>query len=47
MKAKNIETKSSDIDLVTETDREVESLLIGGLKEHFPSHKYAGLTGIF
>lgn len=32
--------KSSDIDLVTETDQEVEKLLINGLSSKFPSHKW-------
>ncbi|CAL8102200.1 unnamed protein product [Orchesella dallaii] len=41
-KAKKVETKSSDIDLVTETDKEVEDLLINGLKKAFPSHKFIG-----
>ncbi|XP_062128288.1 inositol monophosphatase 1-like [Drosophila sulfurigaster albostrigata] len=32
-------------DLVTATDREVEQLLIKGLKEHFPNHVYIGEEG--
>jgi len=41
-KAKNVQTKSSDIDLVTETDQEVEKRLISGLKRKFPTHKFIG-----
>lgn len=37
---KKIETKSSAIDFVTETDKEVEKLLIGGIKQKYPDHKY-------
>lgn len=32
--------KQGDIDLVTETDKEVEQLLMNGIKEQFPDHKY-------
>lgn len=39
LKAKKVETKTCDIDLVTETDKEVEVLLIDGLKKAFPDHK--------
>lgn len=35
-------TKSTDIDLVTETDKKVEDLLITGLKANFPDHKFIG-----
>lgn len=34
--------KSGDIDLVTETDKEVEQLLMNGLKNTFPSHQFIG-----
>lgn len=36
---KNILTKSSEIDFVTETDQQVEKLLINGLSTVFPEHK--------
>lgn len=36
------EVKSSNIDLVTETDKAVEELLINNLHEKFPSHKFIG-----
>ncbi|XP_049812988.1 inositol monophosphatase 2-like [Schistocerca nitens] len=41
-KKKDIEFKSCEVDLVTETDKEVEKLLISGLSSHFPSHKFIG-----
>ncbi|XP_013117263.2 inositol monophosphatase 1 [Stomoxys calcitrans] len=34
--------KQGDIDLVTETDQEVEILLMNGIKEQFPDHKFIG-----
>lgn len=34
--------KAGDIDLVTETDKEVEELLVNGLKSTFPSHQFIG-----
>ncbi|XP_073843268.1 inositol monophosphatase 1-like [Musca autumnalis] len=34
--------KQGDIDLVTETDKEVENLLMNGIKEQFPDHKFIG-----
>ncbi|GBP08678.1 Acetyl-coenzyme A synthetase [Eumeta japonica] len=34
--------KQGDIDLVTETDKEVEQLLMNGIKEQFPDHKFIG-----
>lgn len=40
---KTIETKSSSIDFVTETDQEVEKLLIEGIKQKYPDHKYVRL----
>ena len=36
---KQVETKASFADLVTETDKGVEKLLIGKLSEKFPNHK--------
>nr|XP_023030186.1 inositol monophosphatase 1 isoform X1 [Leptinotarsa decemlineata] len=39
---KSIEFKSSEIDLVTETDQAVEKLLIEGLSKQFPDHKFIG-----
>ncbi|XP_047486104.1 inositol monophosphatase 1-like isoform X2 [Penaeus chinensis] len=41
-KKKNIETKSSAVDLVTESDKAVEKMLISGLSEAFPDHKFIG-----
>ncbi|XP_044257684.1 inositol monophosphatase 1 [Tribolium madens] len=40
--SKNIELKSSEIDLVTETDQQVEKLLIQNLSKDFPDHKFIG-----
>lgn len=37
---KNVLTKSCDVDLVTETDRQVEKLLMDGISAKFPDHKY-------
>ena len=34
--------KSCNIDLVTETDQEVEKLLIEGIKKKFPDHEFIG-----
>ncbi|XP_050699803.1 inositol monophosphatase 1-like isoform X2 [Eriocheir sinensis] len=39
---KNIETKTSCVDLVTESDKAVEKLLIEGLTQAFPGHKFIG-----
>lgn len=39
---KTVQTKASAIDFVTETDKEVEDLLINGLKTAFPDHKFIG-----
>lgn len=39
---KTVETKSCDIDFVTETDKQVEKLLIEGLTEAFPTHQFIG-----
>jgi len=40
--ASAVTTKSSNIDLVTETDKAVEELLIAGLSQAFPDHKFIG-----
>jgi myo-inositol-1(or 4)-monophosphatase len=37
-----VETKSSATDLVTETDRATEQLLISGLSKKFPDHQFIG-----
>lgn len=34
-----VQTKASNTDLVTETDKAVEDLLINGLSKEFPDHK--------
>lgn len=39
---KTIEQKSSNIDLVTETDEQVEKLLIEGIRKKFPDHEFIG-----
>ena len=39
-KEKNIDTKTCGTDLVTETDKYVEELIIGTLSEKFPGHRY-------
>ncbi|EEC13331.1 myo inositol monophosphatase, putative [Ixodes scapularis] len=41
-KGKNIETKTDFSDLVTESDKEVEKLIIGKLREEFPNHRFIG-----
>ncbi|XP_066138131.1 inositol monophosphatase 1-like [Euwallacea fornicatus] len=41
-RTKKVETKSGAIDFVTETDQEVERLLIEGLSKAFPNHKFIG-----
>lgn len=38
-------TKSSPVDLVTETDQKVENFIISLIKEKYPSHRY-GLYAI-
>lgn len=40
--SKRIETKSCEIDFVTETDQQVEKLLVDGLSSQFPDHKFIG-----
>lgn len=37
-----VQTKSSDVDLVTETDQEVEKLIIQSVKSKFPDHRFIG-----
>lgn len=39
---KDFKKKSSDIDLVTAVDKNVEETLISGLSEKFPDHKFIG-----
>lgn len=39
---KKTDTKTCPTDLVTETDRRVEMLLVNGLRERFPTHKFIG-----
>lgn len=37
-----VQTKSSAVDLVTETDQEVEQLIIQSVKTKFPTHRFIG-----
>jgi len=37
---KKIDTKSSIIDCVTQTDRDCEKIIIDGIKKHFPDHRF-------
>ena len=37
--------KTTATDLVTETDRAVEKLIVDGLKSSFPTHKFIGEEG--
>ena len=39
---KKIDEKASPTDLVTETDKAVENLLVSGLKNQFPEHDFIG-----
>lgn len=39
---KTIDEKSCNIDLVTETDQQVEKLLVDGIKSKFPDHLFIG-----
>lgn len=41
-KKKNIAAKTSDVDLVTETDQQVEKVLLEGFKSKFPDHRFIG-----
>lgn len=36
----SVMTKSSPVDLVTETDQKVEKFIISLIKEKYPSHRY-------
>ena len=36
----SVDLKSTATDLVTETDRAVEKLIVDGLKSNFPNHKF-------
>ena len=40
-----VDLKSNATDLVTETDKAVERLIVDGLKSKFPSHKFIGEEG--
>ena len=40
-KKKNVQTKISSVDLVTETDKQVEEFLKKGFKTNFPDHRLA------
>ena len=37
---RKVMTKSSAVDLVTQTDQKVEQLIIQSVKEKFPTHRY-------
>lgn len=39
---KTVDTKSSDIDFVTETDQRIEKMLINTLITEFPNHRFIG-----
>ncbi|XP_008470898.1 inositol monophosphatase 1 [Diaphorina citri] len=39
---KKVEEKLNAVDLVTETDKEVEKRLIAGISEKYPDHKFIG-----
>ncbi|XP_008335697.1 inositol monophosphatase 1-like isoform X2 [Cynoglossus semilaevis] len=39
---RKVSTKSSSIDLVTQTDQKVEQLIIQSVKETFPAHRFIG-----
>ena len=41
-KPKNIDTKSSEADLVTETDKAVEDFIISAIKAQYPNHAIIG-----
>lgn len=40
--SKQVEQKSSHVDLVTATDKQCEDLIRGILQQHFPQHKFIG-----
>ncbi|XP_072013954.1 inositol monophosphatase 1-like [Amphiura filiformis] len=42
LEEKRIECKSSAVDLVTETDKHVEDLIISTLKKKYPTHSFIG-----
>ena len=39
---KTVETKECEIDLVTETDKKVEDMIISSIKRQYPGHKFIG-----
>uniref|UniRef100_A0A3Q2PZX8 Inositol-phosphate phosphatase n=1 Tax=Fundulus heteroclitus TaxID=8078 RepID=A0A3Q2PZX8_FUNHE len=39
---RKVMTKSSAVDLVTQTDQKVEQLIIQSVKEKFPEHRFIG-----
>lgn len=39
---KNMQIKSEDTDLVTETDKKCEEIIFAGLKQKFPDHLFVG-----
>ena len=41
---KAVTEKSSSTDMVTETDREVEKLIVSTLKQKFPAHRWVSET---
>ena len=41
----SVDLKSTATDLVTETDKAVEKLIVDGLKSNFPNHKFIGEEG--
>nr|XP_006008883.1 PREDICTED: inositol monophosphatase 2 [Latimeria chalumnae] len=43
-KDKQVRTKTSAADLVTETDRNVETLIISSLKQKFPTHRFPSVA---
>ncbi|KAH8415586.1 hypothetical protein KR222_005621 [Zaprionus bogoriensis] len=45
-KARIFDTKKSSADLVTETDRQIEKMLIEGLQKQYPDHVHIGEEGI-
>jgi len=42
IKPKNVLSKQSDVDLVTETDKNVENYIIKSIKDTFPDHEFIG-----
>lgn len=39
---RSVETKQSPVDLVTETDKNVEKFVFDAIKKEFPDHKFVG-----